>query len=277
MERVGEEVRQEAAFRVAHAGDVGNHAQRRAVTDRSDDGVEPKLVEAFHVRLGADPLVAEEHHRLLAGGVRLVDEFLDVRSHERGQERNPVTLCLARYAPGGVVAAFVHEILGAQPVAVQSLEVVERLRRHGACAPEPVDNLLAVPLVEDERELVEERREPHHIGLRIVFEPLFECAEHEVARRRMVDVERDLVFLVSPVVRQMVVHLDRVPDDVGEERDRVFVHRLRFADRDRVVPGVEIPAVRVDHLPGRAVDGLPVAMRVRVAVRLQLFGVEPFH
>ena len=277
VEGVGEEVRQEAALGVPDAGDVRDHAGGGAVADRTDHGVQAEVPEPVLVRFGADPLIAEEHHRLLAGGVRHVGELFDVLAHEAGQEVDPVALRLARHAPGGVVAAPVHKVLGAQAVAVPGLEIVERLRRDGARAAEPVHDLLAVLLVEDQRELVEEGRESHHIGGRVVLEPLLEGVEHELAGLLVVDVERDLVFLVAPVVGQVVVHLHRVPDDVGQERDRVFVHGSRAADVHHVRIGVETPVGRVDDRAGGAVHDLPVAVRVGVAVRLELLLVEPLH
>ena len=277
VEGVGEEVGQEPALGVLHAGDVGDHAGGGAVADRADHGVQPQVAEAVLIGFGADPLVAEEHHGLLAGGVGFVDQALDVRAHEVGKEVDPVALCLAGHAPGGVVAARVHEVLGAQPVAVPSLEVVERLRGDGAGAAEPVDHLLAVPGVEQEGELVEERGEAYHVGLGAVLEPPGERVEHEVPGLLVVDVERDLVFLVSPVVGQVVVHLHRIPDDVGQERGRVFVHRGCVGDGDRVGGWIVGPVGGVDDFAGCAVDDLPVPVRVGVAVGLQLLLVEAVH
>ena len=178
--RVGEEVRQEASFRVFDARNVRDHAGGGAVSDGADDRIQTQLFEPVLIRFGTDPLVAKEHHGFLACRVRHVGKPLDVLAHESGEEVNPVALRLAGHAPRGVVGTAIHE---------------------------------------QERELVEERGETHHIHLRAVLQPLLERIEHELAGGRMVDVERNLVFLVSPIIGQVVVHLDRIPDDVREERD----------------------------------------------------------
>ena len=277
VERVGEEVRQEAAFGVPDARNIGDHAGGGAVADGSDHGVQAKLVESILVRFGADPLVAEEHHRLFAGGVGHVGELLDVFAHEAGEEVDPVALGLSGHTPGGVVGAAVHEVLRTQAVAVLGFEIIQRTRAYGAGATEPVDDLFAALLIEQERELVEERGESHHIGLRAVLKPLLERVEHELAGGRMIDVERDLVFLVAPVVGQMVVHLDRVPDDVGQEAHRVFVHRHGRGHVHGVLARVERPAGRVHDLTRGAVHDFPVLVRVGVAVRLELFLEEAVH
>ena len=193
------------------------------------------------------------------------------------QEVDPVALRLARHAPRGVIGAAIYEVFGTQAVAVLLLEVVERGRAHGAGASEPVHDLLALLLVEQQRELVEERRETHDIHLRVVLEPLLERVEHELARRRVVDIERNLVLLVAPPVRQVVVHLDRIPDDVREERDRVLVHRRCAGDMHYARFGVHGPLLGRHHGARRTVHDFPVLVRVGVEVRLELLLEETVH
>ena len=277
VERVGEEVRQEASFRVFDARNVRDHAGGGAVSDGADDRIQTQLFEPVLIRFGTDPLVAKEHHGFLACRVRHVGKPLDVLAHESGEEVNPVALRLAGHAPRGVVGTAIHEILRTQTVTVLLLEIVQCARAHGAGATEPVDHLFATLGIEQERELVEERGETHHIHLRAVLQPLLERIEHELAGGRMVDVERNLVFLVSPIIGQVVVHLDRVPDDVGQETHRVFVHRHGSGHVHGVLARVERPAGRVHDLARGAVHDFPVLMRVGVTVRLELFLEETVH
>ena len=277
VERVGEEVRQEAAFGVLDARNIGDHAGGGAVADGTDHGVQAEFVESVLVRFGADPLVAEEHHRLFAGGVGHVGELLDVFAHEAGEEVDPVALGFSGHAPCGVVGTAVHEVLRAQAVAILGFEIIQRTRAYGAGATKPVDDLFAALFIEQERELVEERGESHHIGLRAVLKPLLERVEHELAGGRMVDVERDLVFLVAPVVGQMVVHLDRVPDDVGQETHRVLMPCGNAAHMHGVLVRVKRPVRRINDLAGGAVYNLPILVRVGITIRLQLLSEEAFH
>ena len=206
-----------------------------------------------------------------------VGELLDIGANETGEEVDPVALGLARHTPRGVIGAAIYEVFGAQAVAVLLLEVVERGRAHGAGAAEPVHDLLALLLVEQQRELVEERRETHDIHLRVVLEPLLERVEHELACRRVVDIERNLVLLVAPPVRQVVVHLDRIPDDVREERDRVLVHRRRAGDMHGIGVLIKRPQGGIHDLIGGAVHDFPVLVRVGVTVRLELLLEEAVH
>ena len=75
MERVREEVRQKASFRVLHALNVGDQAQRGAIAHAAHHGIQPNGLELRHKRLGADPVIAQEHHRLAAALVRDVHHF----------------------------------------------------------------------------------------------------------------------------------------------------------------------------------------------------------
>ena len=209
--------------------------------------------------------------------MRHVGKPLDVFAHEAGEEVDPVALGFSGHAPCGVVGTAVHEVLRAQAVAILGFEIIQRTRAYGAGATEPVDHLFATLGIEQERELVEERGETHHIHLRAVLQPLLERIEHELAGGRMVDVERNLVFLVSPIIGQVVVHLDRVPDDVGQETHRVLMPCGNAAHMHGVLVRVKRPVRRIDDLAGGAVYNLPILVRVGITIRLQLLSEEAFH
>ena len=277
IERVREEVRQETALRVFDAGNVRDHAGRGAVADRTHHRIQAQLVEPVLVGFSADPLVAQEHHRLLAGRMGHVRQLLDVLAHEARQEVDPVALGLSGHTPCAVVGATIHKVLRTQTISIFLLEVVQGTRAHGAGTAEPVDHLFATLGVEQQCELVEERGETHHISLRAVLQPPRERVEHELSGGGMVDVERDLVLLVAPVVGQMVVHLDRIPDDVGQERNRVLVHRHGSGHVHGILARVQRPLFGRHDFARRAIHDLPIPVRVRVTVRLELLLEETIH
>ena len=206
-----------------------------------------------------------------------VRQLLDVLAHEARQEVDPVALGLSGHTPCAVVGATIHKVLRTQTISIFLLEVVQGTRAHGAGAAEPVDHLFATLGVEQQCELVEERGETHHISLRAVLQPPRERVEHELSGGGMVDVERDLVLLVAPVVGQMVVHLDRIPDDVGQERNRVLVHRHGSGHVHGILARVQRPLFGRHDFARRAVHDLPIPVRVRVTVRLELLLEETIH
>ena len=75
----------------------------------------------------------------------------------------------------------------------------------------------------------------------------------------------------------MVVHLDRVPDDVGQETHRVLMPCGNAAHMHGVLVRVKRPVRRINDLAGGAVYNLPILVRVGITIRLQLLSEEAFH
>ena len=75
----------------------------------------------------------------------------------------------------------------------------------------------------------------------------------------------------------VVVHLDRVPDDVGQETHRVLMPCGNAAHMHGVLVRVKRPVRRINDLAGGAVYNLPILVRVGITIRLQLLSEEAFH
>ena len=270
MEGIREEVWQKTTFGVADPGNIGDHAQGGAVAHGPDHSIQTQLLEARLVGLGADPLVSQEHHGFLACLVGHVDHGLDILPHKIREEIDPIALCPARNAEGGVVAALVDEVLRTQTVTVPGLEIIQGLGGDCAGISEPVHQLLPVELVEDQRELVEEGGEPDHVGRRVLIQPLPIGIHDELSGGRMVDVQGNLVFLVAPVVGQVVVHLDRIPDDVSQEGCRVLMHGGGPGHANQVLIRIQAPLRLIQDPSGGAVDDLPVPVGVGIPVGPEL-------
>ncbi|MNN35607.1 hypothetical protein D3C81_1494610 [compost metagenome] len=86
IEDVRKKVRQKPPFRVFHVRDIRDHPKRRAVPHAPHDGIEPDRPEVRPIRLRADPLIAEEHHRFIPALMHQVHQFLRLRGDEAGDE-----------------------------------------------------------------------------------------------------------------------------------------------------------------------------------------------
>ena len=83
-----------------------------------------------------------------------------------------------------------------------------------------------------------------------------------LACQGLADVEGNLMLHPLPVVGDRVVHMDRVPQDVGEEADRVFVEGNGRRDGDVAGFLVIAPLPGGHGFPCGAVDDLPPAADV---------------
>ena len=212
MESIGEEVGQETALGVLDAGNVGDQAQRAAVADAADDGIDAGFLKFRHERLTADPMVAQEHHGFLAVFVDDVGHFFHQTGHLTALECLKVLVLLAGYAVLVIVVALVDDELRAELVADFFLELLQNVGADGSRVAVPVNVLFTAQFIKDEREQVEKRRETNNIYIRMAFEVLPQTAHRVGVGLGLAHVERDLVFDILPVVDDGVVHVHGVPN-----------------------------------------------------------------
>ena len=277
VEDIGEEVRQEPALGVAHVRDVGDHPAGRPRSDRADDGVQAGGGEVLAVGLGADPVVAQEHHRLLALGVDGVGQLAHPGAHEALLEVDPVAEGAGGDPEGGVVVAGVDEVLGGQAVAVLLLEGLQCGDAHRGGVAEPVDEALGGVGAVDEGEVVEEGGEADHVHLGVLREPGAQVGAHVGPRGLVAHVEGlllDARGVLVPAVGEVVVHLGRVPGLDRQEADGVDVPGEGLVHGDGAPVGLDAPRGGGQLLTGGAVVGLPPARHVAAGVGADLVG-EP--
>ena len=275
-EHIGEEVGQQTALGVADTFDVGDHPQRNAAADRADHGVQADGGKILAVGLGADPVIAEEHHRLFAVGVDDIDHLLGQLADLLLLELDKVAEFLARHAEHCVVVALIHNELRAELVAGPLLELFQNVGADAGAVTEPLDEFLAFLVVKGQRELVEEGRKPHHINVGVSLAPAAQLFFYIRLRLGLAHIVGQLVRRVLPVVGQEVVHVYGVPDQKRQKADGILVvgNRLNFNLTGRLV---KEPLVGGYDLAGRAVDDLPPALGVVQRVDLELLGVETVH
>ena len=138
MERVREEVRQKASFRVLHALNVGDQAQRGAIAHAAHHGIQSNGLELRHKRLGADPVIAQEHHGLAAALVRDVHHFFGQLCYFAPLECLKITVFLAGHTILVVVVALVDDILRAELVTHFLLKLIEDIGTDGSRIAIPV-------------------------------------------------------------------------------------------------------------------------------------------
>ena len=221
------------------------------------------------VGLGADPVVAQEHHGLTARRVGDVHQLLGPPGHEPAGEVHPVAEAGGGHPERGVVVAGVHEVLGPQGVAVLGLEGVQGLGGHRGRVAEPVHEALLGLVVEGDGEVVEEGGEAYHVHLGVLGEPggqgLPGVLPHPVLAH-VVGAFPDAGGVgLPPAVGDVVVHLGGVPHLVRQEPDGVLVPGDGLVDGQDAGGLLHVPARDRHHLAGGAVNDLPEALDALVA------------
>ena len=222
-------------------------------------------------------MVAEEHHGLLAQLVGDVDHLLGELRHLAALEGHEVLEFLARHAVLVVVVALVDDVLGAELVAHLALELLEYVRADAGGIAVPVDVLLALELVEHQGELVEEGGVADDVHVGVLGYKAAQALHGELVRLGLAHVEGYLVLEVGPAVGDGVVHVHRVPDEVGEEADGVVVEGRGLVDDDAAGLLLIAPGGGVQRLAQSAVHDLPPALDVVAGVDLHQLAADTLH
>ena len=100
--------------------------------------VQPDAGELRHIGLGADPVVAQEHHGLAAVLMGDVHEFSGQRRHLAPLEGLEVQVFLAGHTVLVVVVALVDDVLGPEGIAHFLFKALQDIGGHGGRIAVPV-------------------------------------------------------------------------------------------------------------------------------------------
>ena len=114
-----------------------------------------------------------------------------------------------------------------------------------------------------------------HIG--VLGDELAQALHGELVRLGLAHVEGYLVLKVGPAVGDGVVHVHRVPDEIGEEADGVVVEGGRGRNDDAAALLVIAPLIGGDGLAQGAVHDLPPALDVVPGVDLHELAADALH
>ena len=124
---------------------------------------------------------------------------------------------------------------------------------------------------------MEEGGVANHVDVGVIRDELAQALHGELVRLGLAHVEGDLVLKVLPVVGDGVVHVDRIPDQIGEKADGVIVERGGGGNLHAAGFLVVAPCVRGEGLARRAVDHFPPAADVVAGVDLHQLGGNALH
>ena len=190
-----------------------------------------------------------------------------------------------------VVIALINDVFGAEGVAGFPLELLQDIGADGCGIAVPVHVFFTGQFIEYEGKLVEKCGEAEYIYIGVVLDEPAQALHGKCVGLGLAYVEGDLVLHVLPVVDHRVVHMNRVPHDVGQEADCIIVKWDGADDHLSValviVPAgcgnrlsvafAAVPAGWRDDLPGAPVDDLPPAGDVVPGVGGQHVSVQTLH
>ena len=197
--------------------------------------------------------------------MNLANQLTRLLGDSLGSEIDPVFEDRSGSAERTVVPATVNEILGGQRVAVFLFKFFHCRDRNRGGVAEPIDVAFTASGIKGQSEVIEEGRETNHIHLGVGLKPDRQGILDMLPGARECHIEGtffDAPFLKRPVIRQIVVHLGRIPNLHCEEAHGVDVERLGGMNRNNGASGVlgQIPddRDRIDDRLGRNIFNAPL-------------------
>ena len=198
-------------------------------------------------------MVAQEHHGFLAALMGLLGK----PGHFSSLEILEITELFGRDPVGIIHIALVDDIFRAELIARFLLELLQDIGADRCGISIPVHIFLSGKLIEDQGELMEEGGVTDHVHMRIVRDEFPQAPHGILMGLGLAHIKGDLLLKIGPAVGHRIVHMHRVPHDVGQEADRIVVER--FCPVDSHISGLSVvsPLGCRDNLSCGAVDHFP--------------------
>ena len=156
------------------------------------------------------------------------------------------------------------------------LKLLQYVGTNTGAVAEPFHILLTLLVIKGQGKLMEEGGKPHYVHIRIFLAPASQLLFYICLCLRLAYIKGHLMFGPLPVIRQVIIHMNRIPDQKSQEADRILVI---WDTLDNHFSGCFIvkPVFYRDHLAGCPVYDLPPALWLIYRVDLQLLCVESLH
>ena len=223
VEGIREEIRKKSSFRILHAFNIADQAQGGSISYASHHSVQADGLEFVHKRLRADPVIAQEHHGLFAAFMADIHHFLRDLRYLSALERLEVLKLFGRNPVLVIVVSLVNDILRAERITHFLFKLLQNIRAYRCGIAIPFHVFFPGQLVEHQRELVEESSEAKYVHVRMLLNEFAQALHRIFVGLGLAHVEGDLMLHVLPVIHHSVVHMYRVPHDIGEEAHRIIM------------------------------------------------------
>ena len=237
--------------------------------DALDQSVKSDGGEVLPIGFHSDPAVIIEHICFLTERMNDVHQRLRLFRNKALNEVHVVPLVRSRRPVGRLQLSAVDKILRRQGISIFPPERIQRGRADRKVVARPVGKPGAAAKIrpEDPNEIVEQRRQPDHVRLRVVLAPDPQPVLQILPRAGVPGIELAQV-LGGPAVGRMVVHVDFFPDAPAQEGNGIAMIRRALPDRHFSVP--EGPVFPRNLFSLRPVPYLPPGQGIGRIVQLKL-------
>ena len=219
-------------------------------------------------------MIAQEHHGLAAALVGDIHHLLGKLCHLPALECLKIPEFPAGHPVLVVVVALVDDILRAELVTHFLLKLIEDIGADGSRIAIPVHEFFPLEFIEDQGELMEERGIADDVHIRMLCNEFPQTLHGIFVGFRLAHIKCDLMLEIRPAVGGGIVHMHRVPDEVGKETHSILMerHRLHGHAAIRIAP-----LFWRHRLTRGAIHDLPPAGDVIVIVYFHQLRADAFH
>ncbi|CDD87270.1 unknown [Blautia obeum CAG:39] len=277
MEGIREKVRKETSFCIFYILDIAEQTQSRTISDTSNDSIQSDGCKLIHKRLHANPVIAHEHHSFFT-------IFMDNVYHLFGKLRNFSSLksleifeFFGRNTVCIVHVALVDNVFRTERIAHFFFKLFEDIWADRCGVAEPVYVFFSRKLIKDQGKLVKKCRKTYYIHILMRIKETAETLQGMRSCLWLTHIKSDLRLHVLPVIYNCIIHMYRVPHDICQEADGIFMKKLRRCDHNISALFVIRPLVCRNDFACGTVNDFPPSGDIVTGIYFQHVRVEMVH
>ena len=157
---IREKIGQQPSFCIRHPLNIADQPKRSAVSHTSHHRIQSDTRKFLQKRLRSDPVISQEHHRLLAEGMGNIHHLFYDFHHFPVLESQKILIFFRRYPVLVIVISLINDIFRTEGIPNLPLKLFQNMGTHGRGISIPVHIFFPKLLIKNKRKLMKEGGEP---------------------------------------------------------------------------------------------------------------------
>ena len=171
----------------------------------------------------------------------------------------------------------IDNIFRAERISHFFFELFKDIRTDRCGVTEPVYIFFSRKLIKDQGKLMEKCRKTYYIHILMRIKETTETLQGMCSCLRLTHIKSDLRLYVLPVIYDSIIHMNRVPHDICQKADRIFMKKFRRCDHDISTLFVIRPPICRNDFACGTVNDFPPSGDIITGIYFQHVRVEMVH
>ena len=277
MERIREEVWQESSFCIFHPVNITDQTQCRTVSNTSYDCIQTDGLELIHKWFHSDPVISKEHHGFFSTFMCDIHHLFCKLGNLSSLEClkilkffgwNPIRIVHISLIDNKFRTELISDLL---------LKLLQNIWTYRCRISIPVYITLSRQFIKNQCKLMEKCRITDHVDMWIVLNIFSETLHGIFVCLWLTHIKCDLLFKVCPSVCHRIVHMYRIPHNIGKKTYCIIMKCLCTVDCHIPTLAVIAPLICRNYFSRGTVNHFPPSCDIIMVIDLQHIRIQMVH